>query len=65
MCKMAHSESLFFVKKTQVLCFQLFRTLSYFACTRPSDFNFRTMAFLKAEIKHFVRFFHDFKCLIR
>ena len=42
---MSHSESAKNVKKTQVVCSQRLTALSYFACTRPSDFYFRTMAF--------------------
>jgi len=55
--KMSRFESLFFVKKLQLACFQRFRKPSYFARTRPSDFNFETMALTEAKNEIFVSFF--------
>ena len=55
--KMSRFESLFFVKKLQLACFQCFRKPSYFARTRPSDFNFETMALTEAKNEIFVSFF--------
>ena len=40
-CKMNHFASVKNVKKIQVLCFQRFKKLAYFAYLRPSDFNFQ------------------------
>ena len=56
-CKMGHFASVKNVKKIQVLRFQYFIKLSKFAHTRPSDFNFRTMALSEAQIGLFVYFF--------
>jgi hypothetical protein len=56
--KMSHFESSKNVKKIQVACCQLFKTLSYFARTRPSDFYFRTMALSEGKNEIFVRSFH-------
>ena len=56
--KMSHFESPKNVKKIQVACCQLFKTLSYFAHTRPSDFYFRTMALSEGKNEIFVRSFH-------
>ncbi len=55
--KMSHFESGKNVKKTQVSCFQRFKTSAKFACTRPPDFNFRTMALSEAQNALFVHFF--------
>ena len=55
--KMGHFERVENVKKTQGACRQHVRTSSYFACTRPSDFNFRTMALTEGKNGCFVRFF--------
>jgi hypothetical protein len=42
------------VKKTQDACFQHIITFSKFACTRPSDFYFKTMALSEAQNALFV-----------
>ena len=52
---MSHFESLKNVKKIQELSYQAVRTLSYFACTRPSDFYFRMMALTEGQIALFVK----------
>jgi hypothetical protein len=59
MCKMSRFESGKNVKKTQVLPFQAIRASSYFACTRPSDFYFRTMALTEGKNELFVSFFQQ------
>ena len=58
-CKMSHFESSENVKKIQVVCFQRFKTLSYFACTRPSDFYFGKTVLTEAKKALSVRFFHN------
>ena len=55
--KISHFESPKNVKKIQVACCQLFKTLSYFAHTRPSDFYFEMMAFTEGKNEVFVKLF--------
>ena len=51
------------VKKLQVFSFQFLTTFARFACTSPSDFYFRTMAFSEAKNDTFVYFFHILKTI--
>ena len=51
---MSHFESPKNVKKTQVVCFQLFITFSYFARTRPSAFYFGKRAVISYNKCYFV-----------
>ena len=53
-CRMSHFENPKNVKKTQVAFSQCFRTFSYFARTRPSDFYFGRPAVISYNKCYFV-----------